>query len=158
MDFTVGSILEGKVQSIAKFGAFITLPDGQTGLVHISEIAGTFVKDIHDFLSEGQSVQVKVIAVDAPHRISLSIKQAQPDTARPAGAVRADAKPPVRRPSALGSSPLRKSSKLFYPNPTVKSPGSSNTPTTKQSREEDNPNERLLCRSSLSFGCVKKVF
>ena len=86
MDFTVGSILEGKVQSIAKFGAFITLPDGQTGLVHISEIAGTFVKDIHDFLSEGQSVQVKVIAVDAPHRISLSIKQAQPDTARPAGA------------------------------------------------------------------------
>ena len=43
MDFTVGSILEGKVQSIAKFGAFITLPDGQTGLVHISEIAGTFV-------------------------------------------------------------------------------------------------------------------
>ena len=99
MDFTVGSILEGKVQSIAKFGAFITLPDGQTGLVHISEIAGTFVKDIHDFLSEGQSVQVKVIAVDAPHRISLSIKQAQPDTARPAGAVSADAKPPVRRPA-----------------------------------------------------------
>ena len=73
--------------------------DFTVGLVHISEIAGTFVKDIHDFPSEGQSVQVKVIAVDAPHRISLSIKQAQPDTARPAGAVSADAKPPVRRPA-----------------------------------------------------------
>ena len=102
MDYTVGSILEGKVQSIAKFGAFITLPDGQTGLVHISEVAGTFVKDIHDFLSEGQSVQVKVISIDAPHRISLSIKQAQPDTARPAGAVRADAKPPPRPPQPHG--------------------------------------------------------
>ena len=99
MDYTVGSILEGKVQSIAKFGAFITLPDGQTGLVHISEVAGTFVKDIHDFLSEGQSVQVKVILIDAPHRISLSIKQAQPDAARPVGVARADAKPPVRRPA-----------------------------------------------------------
>ena len=102
MDFTVGSILEGKVQSIAKFGAFITLPDGQTGLVHISEIAGTFVKDIHDFLSEGQSVQVKVIAVDAPHRISLSIKQAQPDTARCGKRGCKAAGPPPRSPLPHG--------------------------------------------------------
>ena len=76
MDFTVGSILEGKVQSIAKFGAFITLPDGQTGLVHISEIADRYVKHPSQVLSVGDVVQVVVLGVDEKKkRIGLSMKQ-----------------------------------------------------------------------------------
>ena len=58
MEPQVGSILEGKVASITKFGAFIALEGGKSGLVHISEIANTFVNDVHDFLQEGQSVKV----------------------------------------------------------------------------------------------------
>ena len=53
MEFTVGALLEGKVKSITKFGAFITLPENRTGMVHISEVANTYVSDIHDHLTEG---------------------------------------------------------------------------------------------------------
>ena len=60
----MGSILEGKVTSITKFGAFVSLGDNKSGLVHISEIANTYVNDIHDHLQEGQSVKVKVLAID----------------------------------------------------------------------------------------------
>ena len=56
MELQVGSILEGKVTSITKFGAFVALGNGKSGLVHISEIANTFVNDVHDFLQEGQAV------------------------------------------------------------------------------------------------------
>ena len=55
---TVGMIVEGKVKSLTKFGAFITLPDGSTGMVHISEVAHTYVNDIHDHLHEGDTVKV----------------------------------------------------------------------------------------------------
>ena len=64
MEFTVGALLEGKVKSITKFGAFITLPENRTGMVHISEVANTYVSDIHDHLTEGQDVKVKVIGID----------------------------------------------------------------------------------------------
>lgn len=83
MENIVGTILDGKVKSIAKFGAFITLPDGKTGLVHISEIANSFVNDISEHLTEGQDVKVKVIAMDPNGRINLSVKQAQPQEAVP---------------------------------------------------------------------------
>ena len=82
MDPQVGSILEGKVASITKFGAFVALEGGKSGLVHISEIANTFVNDVHDFLQEGQEVKVEVIGVDANNRINLSIKQAAPPPPR----------------------------------------------------------------------------
>ncbi len=72
-----GEILEGKVQGITKFGAFIELPGGAVGLVHISEIADTYVKDVKDFIKEGDSVKVKVLNV-AGKKIGLSIKQALP--------------------------------------------------------------------------------
>lgn len=75
MEFGVGSILEGKVTGITKFGAFVSLPGGRSGLVHISEIAYSYVNDISEHLSEGQTVQVKVIGIDANNRINLSIKQ-----------------------------------------------------------------------------------
>ena len=82
MEFEVGSILTGKVTGITKFGAFVSLAPGKSGLVHISEIANSYVNDIHDHLTEGQEVTVKVINIDANGRINLSIKAALPQPAR----------------------------------------------------------------------------
>lgn len=76
MEIEVGAILEGKVTGITKFGAFVALPGGKSGMVHISEIAPTFVREITDFVKEGQEVKVKVIKIDENGRIALSIKQA----------------------------------------------------------------------------------
>ena len=76
MELQVGSILEGKVTTITKFGAFVALEGGKSGLVHISEIANTFVNDVHDFLQEGQTVKVKVLNITEEGKISLSIKRA----------------------------------------------------------------------------------
>lgn len=72
----VGKVVEGKVTGIAGFGAFIQLPDGKTGLVHISEVAVEYVKDIKNHLKENQMVKVKVLSVDNDGRVSLSIKKA----------------------------------------------------------------------------------
>ena len=76
MDFDVGTILAGKVTGITKFGAFVTLAPGKSGLVHISEITSTYVNDIRDHLTEGQEVTVKVIGVDQSGRMNLSMKAA----------------------------------------------------------------------------------
>lgn len=76
MPVQAGNILEGKVTGITNFGAFVELPGGATGLVHISEIAEEYVKDIHDFLKTNDRVKVKVISVDPRGKIGLSIKQA----------------------------------------------------------------------------------
>ncbi|HOA97999.1 MAG TPA: S1 RNA-binding domain-containing protein [Acetivibrio saccincola] len=73
----VGKIVDGKVSGITNFGAFVQLSDGQTGLVHISEVAEEYVKDIKAHLKENQMVKVKIISVDDKGRISLSIKRAQ---------------------------------------------------------------------------------
>lgn len=78
MEFGVGNILEGKVTGITKFGAFVSLGENKSGLVHISEIANTYVNDIHEHLQEGQSVKVKILAIDENGRINLSIKRALP--------------------------------------------------------------------------------
>ena len=80
MNLEVGSVLKGKVTGIAKFGAFVTLAPNVSGLVHISEVANTFVNNIEDFLTVGQEVDVKVLSVDGNKRINLSIKQAAPDS------------------------------------------------------------------------------
>ena len=68
---------------ITKFGAFVSLPGNRSGLVHISEIAYSYVNDVHDLLAEGQEVRVKVSGIDANNRINLSIKQALPPPVRP---------------------------------------------------------------------------
>lgn len=78
----VGAVLEGKVTSIMKFGAFVELDNRRSGLVHISEIANTFVNDVHDFLQEGQTVKVVVLSTDNG-KINLSIKKALPRNDRP---------------------------------------------------------------------------
>ena len=76
MQLTVGEIYEGKVTKIMKFGAFVVLPEGKSGLVHISEIANTYVNQITDHISEGQTVKVKVIGLEENGKINLSIKKA----------------------------------------------------------------------------------
>jgi S1 RNA binding domain protein len=75
MEFAVGAILEGKVTGITKFGAFVSLPGNKTGMVHISEIAHAYVSDISEYLTVGQEVKVKVIALDPAGKINLSIKK-----------------------------------------------------------------------------------
>ncbi len=79
MSVEVGSIYQGKVTSITKFGAFVLLPGGKSGMVHISEIANTYVDDISKHLTEGQTVDVKVIGIDQMGRINLSVKKALPE-------------------------------------------------------------------------------
>ena len=86
MEFGVGSIVQGKVTGITKFGAFVSLPEGKSGLVHISEIAYAYVSEVSDHLQVGQDVTVKVIGIDESNRINLSIKKALPPPARPEGA------------------------------------------------------------------------
>ena len=71
-------IVEGKVSGITKFGAFVDLEGGKTGMVHISEVAPTFVNDIKDHLTEGQTVKVKILNIGDDGKISLSIKKAMP--------------------------------------------------------------------------------
>lgn len=85
MEFGVGSIVEGKVTGITKFGAFVSLPESKSGLVHISEIAYSYVNDVKDHLKEGQEVKVKVIGIDENGRINLSIKKAMDPPPRPMG-------------------------------------------------------------------------
>lgn len=88
MEISVGAILEGTIKSITKFGAFVSLPGGRSGLVHISEIAHSYVENVSDFLSEGQAVKVKVVSIDEAGRINLSIKKATPPPPRPQGFAR----------------------------------------------------------------------
>lgn len=77
MQLEVGSIVEGKVTGITKFGAFVEIPGGKTGMVHISEVALTYVKEISEHLSMGQIVKVKILGVTDEGKISLSIKKCQ---------------------------------------------------------------------------------
>lgn len=77
MPIEEGKVVEGVVASITSFGAFIQLPEGKTGLVHISEIADTYVKDIKNYINEKDKVKVKILSVDQAGKINLSIKQAQ---------------------------------------------------------------------------------
>ena len=102
MEFGVGSILDGKVTGITKFGAFVSLPEGRSGLVHISEIAYSYVNEVTDHLSEGQEVKVKVIGIDDSNRINLSIKKATDAPPRPAGNFDGGNRPP--RPAGGGRS------------------------------------------------------
>ena len=86
MGLAVGEILEGKITGITKFGAFVALPEGKSGMVHISEVANSYVNDIKDFVKLEDAVRVKVINIDDQGRINLSIKRAQeqPRTEQPA--------------------------------------------------------------------------
>ena len=100
----VGAIFEGKVTGITKFGAFVDIGGGKTGMVHISEVAPVFVKEIRDFVTEGQAVKVKVIGINDDGKISLSMKKADETAQQRPPRRREDSRPPrqnrVRRESA----------------------------------------------------------
>ena len=83
MSIEVGSKVQGKVTGITNFGAFVELPDGKKGLVHISEVADNYVKDINEHLKVGDEVEVKVMNVEADGKIGLSIRKAKPQAERP---------------------------------------------------------------------------
>lgn len=82
MALEIGSVLEGTVTGITSFGAFVSLPENKSGMVHISEVAQTYVKDINEHIQIGDTVQVKVLNMDPAGKISLSIRRAQPEQPR----------------------------------------------------------------------------
>jgi S1 RNA binding domain protein len=96
MEVEVGKIVSGKVTGITNFGAFVLLENGKTGLVHISEVALAYVKDINDHLKTNDVVKVKVISIDEKGKVSLSIKKALEDH-KP--------KPHTRRPNQADFAP-----------------------------------------------------
>ena len=84
MELTVGAVLEGKIKTITNFGAFVSLPENKTGMVHISEVANAYVSDIRQHLTEGQDVKVMVIGTENG-KINLSIKRLEPKPVRENG-------------------------------------------------------------------------
>ena len=110
MELNVGSIVNGKVTGITKFGAFVSLPEGRSGLVHISEIAYAYVNEVSDYLTVGQEVKVKIVGIDDGGRINLSIKKAQDPPPRPQG--RRSAQAPASGTSAQRSGPASFEDKL----------------------------------------------
>ena len=83
MEFAVGEVLEGRVTGITKFGAFVALEGGKSGLVHISEIANSYVSSVEDYLKIGQTVKVRVLSIGEGGKINLSIKRAEEKPSRP---------------------------------------------------------------------------
>ena len=77
MGIEIGSVVEGKVTGVTKFGAFVALPDGKSGLVHISEIANAYVSEVCEYVQPGQTVKVRVLSVNEAGKINLSIKKAE---------------------------------------------------------------------------------
>ena len=96
MELAVGEVLEGKVSGITKFGAFVLLPGGKSGLVHISEVANTFVSDVNEHVQIGQTVKVKVLSISEEGKINLSMKRA----VEPEAQTRPAVENRVRRPAA----------------------------------------------------------
>ena len=103
MQLQVGMVIEGKVTGITKFGAFVALPEGKSGLVHISEIANTFVNDVHDYVQDGQTVKVKIIGIGDDGKINLSIKKAEEAPARPNNRPMNGGRPGGSRPNNGGA-------------------------------------------------------
>ena len=89
----VGTVFEGRVTGVKPFGAFVALPEGRVGMVHISEVSNEFVQDIAAVLHDGDTVKVQVINVAPDGKIALSIKRLLP--------------PPPRQPREGGRGPAR---------------------------------------------------
>ena len=101
MALQVGDIVEGKVTGIKPFGAFVSLPEGKTGLVHISEVSYEFVQDLTTVLSDGQTVSVKVISIAPDGKIALSARSM--GSAAPTVTAARPSAPSVRKSPAFGS-------------------------------------------------------
>ncbi len=101
MGLEIGAVLEGKVTGITKFGAFVALPEGKSGLVHISEIANSYVSDVAEHVQMGQAVKVKVINISGDGKINLSIKKAEaPEPGRERRSPQWQKRPPSERREA----------------------------------------------------------
>ena len=103
MAIEVGNVFEGRVTGVKPFGAFVALPEGRVGMVHISEVSNEFVQDINAVLHDGDSVKVQVINIAPDGKIALSIKRLLPPPPRPAREGRGparDAAPRVWQPKA----------------------------------------------------------
>ena len=111
MELTVGAILEGKVKTITNFGAFVALPENKTGLIHISEVANSYVSDIRQHLTEGQDVKVMVIGLENG-KVNLSIKRLEAKPQRENAPQRAN--PTPRRPSAPTPPPAPKTADQLF--------------------------------------------
>lgn len=84
MAVSVGKVIEGTVTGITNFGAFVQLPEGKSGLVHISEISHDYVEKVSDYLKRDEKVKVKVLSITNDGKISLSIRKAKPKSNKPA--------------------------------------------------------------------------
>ena len=116
MGLAVGKILEGKITGINKFGAFVALPEGKSGMVHISEVANSYVNDIKDFVKIDDAVRVKVINIDDQGRINLSIKRAQEQPRTEQAQPKAEFRPrPERRPQQRNFAPQQRENKQRDP-------------------------------------------
>ena len=115
MELTVGAVLEGKVKTITNFGAFVTLEDNKTGMVHISEVANTYVSDIRTFLTEGQDVKVMVISLDNG-KVNLSMKRLEPKPQREQrpGAPRREGNAPQQNRTAPPPPPAPKTADQLF--------------------------------------------
>ena len=112
MAIEVGAVVEGEVTGITNFGAFLQLPEGKVGLIHISEVSNVYVKDIHDFLKEHQKVKAKVLSIDARGKIALSLKQLEEKSETPAKPVRPKEAPVVEKRAPRQTGPLSFEDKL----------------------------------------------
>ncbi len=98
MELTVGAIVEGKVKTITNFGAFIALPEGKTGMVHISEVSAGYVSDIRQHLTEGQDVKVMILAIEGT-KINLSIKRLEAKPQQGSAPIRRERSAPTPPPA-----------------------------------------------------------
>ena len=113
MEFAVGAVLEGKVTGITKFGAFVALEGGKSGLVHISEIANSYVSSVEDYLKVGQTVKVRVLNIGEGGKINLSIKRAEEKPGHPTHERREDRAQSARPAQAQASDDFEDRLKRF---------------------------------------------
>ncbi len=106
MELAVGEIYEGKVTGITKFGAFVLLPNGKSGLVHISEVANAFVSDVHEHVQIGQAVKVRLLSISEEGKINLSIKRALETPQESGSAPDVRIRAPRPRPQQAVSAPV----------------------------------------------------
>lgn len=107
MELTTGEVYEGKVTGITKFGAFVSLENRKSGLVHISEIADTFVSDINSYLKIDQVVRVKLINITTDGKLNFSIKRALEQQNENAEGQRPSARPETAAPRPKAAEPIR---------------------------------------------------
>ncbi len=143
MQIEVGQIIEGKVTGITNFGVFVDLGEGKSGLVHISEIAQTYVSDVKEFVKENDTVKMKVLSISEDGKISLSIKRAM-----------ADEQP--KRPRNSNGNAQRASRPQKAPAPDFQSPQAVWTPKKSESTSFEDMMAKFKQTSDEKFSDLKR--